>query len=1831
MSRSFRDVLKFSVPTFLCAVLLSGCGSGGSGSADLDEGGSVTSPPPPVTVTETFNFKSVDSYFVVGTPPIHARFSGGTASGNGAWVIPAGETAVIDFGTPADTVKFSTQDNFTATAASSAQKPGAAPGAAQKVDPPFDIGMYVRGTVNDSWAQPPPSSNKMKEVADNVLEVTLPSEPGAYEFKVADADWSPGTNCGRKTVGADTIILGAPLAVACEGGLGDNIKLTIATAGDYKFTFDARDPANLAVTVAEDTGDGGGDGGGEVPLDSTEVRVYAVDTLTAGATPKLINTYTGTGTLNIEDVLDRTGGSPRVTRIEIENLGDEGDIGIKDVEWTADARFAPAPVETDIVYRRPLAGQTTGTQIAIGGTSYACQPSPDSPYSCVVRDVKLVPYANYSMTVTNADGSKETITFNADDGGDIDDGKGDVVFAVSGSTTARNGVPGEDPAGGDFALPQNANEVILFYQRADNDYEDWGVHLWSIDPATGDWTAWTDPHPYEGIDPLYGAYFRIALPGKESPSYSNNPAAVTTFPAVLGFIIHQGDTKDPGPDQVLRIAEQGNMVFVVSGVNDVSSTPPGSGTTLRISGAAAHWVDDNSLLWTPADGVTKVELLYSPNASINAGLQGVTGTYETIALASGTNPQPAFNKELHVLKAWDLPATAVAKAKDLARGQLVAIGRNASNEAISGTLVQIPGALDALYSEKATAKTLGVSYTSGVPSLAVWAPTALKDPGVSVNIYDAAGTKIESLPMTLDDESGVWSIAGTAAWDLKFYTISLQVYSYATNSIVTNEVTDPYSVSLATDSVRSQFVDLNDERFKPPGWDTMTMPAFAAPEDAVLYELHVRDFSIYKSPDVDDLLADADRGKYTAFADPDFLGVQHLKKLAEAGLTHVHVLPAFDIATVKENPADQVNLGDKVEKLCAKNPAAASLCVTDAGKSIRDAMRDAVAANQLDRPAQITEWLRDLDGFNWGYDPLHFGAPEGSYATDPSGTVDPNQHKHRVYEFRAMVKGLNDLGLRTVMDVVYNHTNAAGQSSKSVLDRVVPGYYHRRDSASGNVFNKSCCADTAPEFKMMEKLVTDTGVRWVRDYKVSGFRFDIMSMHPLDSMQRFRDTVQAIDPSVYIYGEGWAGSSYAVDTRFTPSQQSNLGGTGLGSFSDRIRDPVRGGSNYSDSGAADVKNQGFISGNFYAPNSSNSGSTAERDDILADSDNIRVWLAGGLAGYRLTDATGATVSGADVDYFGQDSGYTQDPQEAINYISKHDDETVWDISQYKHATGTLLADRVRADNVGTSLVILGQGVPFVHAGTELLRSKSVDRNSYDSGDWYNEIDWTAATSKWNQGLPRSADNSANYDQIKNVALDVTAVQDQAARQASVANFKELLAIRKSSPLFRLRTKAQIDQRLKFYNTGPFQIPGVIAMGIEGCTEPGLTPPEGALMVIFNASDDPRTLNLFGTESWTLHPVQQNSADPVVKTATHDVNGFYVPARTTAVFRRTSQTSCAPYSRDMFVRGIGTDWTDSVQNRFNFLGGTLYEVTKPLAAGVDPDGFKIADSGWSSDTDCGATSPVVFGEPLTLACQSPGNGNIGLTVGVAGDYVFRLDAASTANPVLTVAKKPAFAAAMYVRGVGTDWSDSAANLMQPAPDSNTYRAVINVATAGADADGGFKIASSDWTTADCGSTNPLTIGAPLTLVCNAAGNGNIAVTWPQTGTYLFALDATNPAAPVLTVEKTPYNADLYVRGVGTDWSDSATNKMTYLGGGLYRVRRSATVGPDPDGGFKIASSDWTTADCGSGTALTIGTPLTLVCNAAGNGNIAVDWPATGTYTFSLSATSPSAPQLTVTGP
>ena len=473
------------------------------------------------------------------------------------------------------------------------------------------------------------------------------------------------------------------------------------------------------------------------------------------------------------------------------------------------------------------------------------------------------------------------------------------------------------------------------------------------------------------------------------------------------------------------------------------------------------------------------------------------------------------------------------------------------------------------------------------------------------------------------------------------------------------------------------------------------------------------------------------------------------------------------------------------------------------------------------------------------------------------------------------------------MDVVYNHTNASGQAAKSVLDRIVPGYYHRLD-ANGNIERSTCCENTAPEHAMMGKLVVDSVVTWAKEYKVDGFRFDIMGHHPkanilavrhaLDQLTLAHDGVDG--KAIYLYGEAWNFGEVANDAQFVQARQANLAGTGIGSFNDRLRDAVRGGGPFDD-----PRIQGFATGLYTDPNGM-PGSTS-LDALLERTDWVKVGLAGTLADYSFVDRFGNTVEAKDVAYHDQQAGYTGDPQEAINYVEAHDNQTLFDAIQMKAAASTSLQDRVRMQEVGLSLVSLAQGVPFIHAGSEILRSKSLDGNSYNSGDWFNRLDFTYSTNNWGVGLPPAGDNQTYWPIMRPLLANPALRPGRSDILDSLASFKRFLEIRKSSPLFRLRTAAQVESRLSFANGGPTQVPGLIVMRLSDRVAPDLDPNAEEIIVLFNASARDQTVTLADTRGlhFKLHKVQRTSGDDIL-TESQFVPGqgrFFVPARTTAVF------------------------------------------------------------------------------------------------------------------------------------------------------------------------------------------------------------------------------------------------------------------------------------------------------------------------------------------------------------
>ena len=393
-------------------------------------------------------------------------------------------------------------------------------------------------------------------------------------------------------------------------------------------------------------------------------------------------------------------------------------------------------------------------------------------------------------------------------------------------------------------------------------------------------------------------------------------------------------------------------------------------------------------------------------------------------------------------------------------------------------------------------------------------------------------------------------------------------------------------------------------QLQPRGWRKLHKPRLAAPEDIVLYELHVRDFS------ATDATVPADqRGTFAAFTQKRSDGMKHLATLGLAGVTHVHLLPSFDFATTNE------------DKSTWESPSFDTLAALPPDSSEQQALVAATA---------------DRDAFNWGYDPLHYNVPEGSYATDADGSA-------RMLEFRQMVQSLNQSGLRVVMDVVYNHTNSAGQNPNSILDKLVPGYYHRLNG-DGVVLGESCCADTATEHAMMEKLMVDSIVLWAKQYKVDGFRFDIMGFHLKSNMLKVRAALDALTlakdgvdgKSVYVYGEGWNFGVMANNGRGVNAIQVNMAGTGIGSFSDRIRDAVRGGGPFSPR-----RDQGFATGLYVEPNGTFGGSAADaKAELLRLTDLRASWGSPATSpAIQIVDATGATKPGSEVDYFGMPGAY----------------------------------------------------------------------------------------------------------------------------------------------------------------------------------------------------------------------------------------------------------------------------------------------------------------------------------------------------------------------------------------------------------------------------------------------------------------------------------------------------------------------------------------------------------------------------------------------------------------
>ena len=869
-----------------------------------------------------------------------------------------------------------------------------------------------------------------------------------------------------------------------------------------------------------------------------------------------------------------------------------------------------------------------------------------------------------------------------------------------------------------------------------------------------------------------------------------------------------------------------------------------------------HWVDAATIAW-PADlgdpdAATGWRLHHAPDASLEVADGAVEGGEQvelTVQAGGLTDDQLARFPQLAGYVALTLPdGTERADVEAWLRGELM-VGQYAGDDLTAVTGVQIPGVLDDLWAADAADRALGATWgRHGKPTLALWAPTAQ-----DVDLLRWPDADLSAEPtrtaMTRQDD-GSWTATGSRSWSGDAYLYEVTVYAPTTDAVEVNQVTDPYSVALTVNSTHSVLVDLDDRALQPRQWRHARQPD-VEPVDQTIYELHVRDFSIN-----DETVPAELRGTYLAFAQRGTDGREHLQELADAGLTTVHLLPTFDIATIEEDRSAQATPPCDLESFPPDSP---------------------------EQQACIDQ-VRDADGYNWGYDPLHWTAPEGSYAVDPHGGA-------RVAEFRTMVGALHADGLQVVLDQVFNHTSASGQAPASVLDRVVPGYYHRLN-AVGAVETSTCCQNIATEHAMAEKMMVDSVVVWARDYKVDGFRFDLMGHHSretmlavreaLDGLDRWRDGVDGED--VYLYGEGWNFGEVADNRLFTQATQGQLGGTGIGTFSDRLRDAVRGGGPFDE----DPRIQGFGSGAYVDPNGApvNGDEATQLARAQHQGDLVRLGLAGNLRDYAFLTSAGVVQTGAELDYNGQPAGYAQSPEEVVTYVDAHDNETLWDALTLKLPTDTPMDERVRMNTLSLATTALAQTPSFWHAGADLLRSKSLDRNSYNSGDWFNTLDWTGEDNGFGHGLPPAGDNEAKwqYQQplLADPALQPTADDVATATQAA----QDLLELRFSTDLFRLGDAALIEQKVSFPASGPDADPGVIVMQIDDTVGRDVDRRLDGVLVVFNATPQEVSVPIeeLAGDQYALSPVQRRGSDDVVRDTTWEraTGTVTVPARTVAV-------------------------------------------------------------------------------------------------------------------------------------------------------------------------------------------------------------------------------------------------------------------------------------------------------------------------------------------------------------
>ncbi len=857
--------------------------------------------------------------------------------------------------------------------------------------------------------------------------------------------------------------------------------------------------------------------------------------------------------------------------------------------------------------------------------------------------------------------------------------------------------------------------------------------------------------------------------------------------------------------------------------------------------ARAHWVSSSHILLKLPQGI-----------HVFNGMQFVLAEKSPSSpLPNATKPSyilPLIEYHNHIasLSTADLDANLVDQ---LLQKPMKLFVTNKSGQVLDSTSLHFTGLLNQNYFYDQS--DLGVLSTATGFSAKIWAPTAAE---VTLHLYPKADSDPQhpEQMLSMKRSHGVWACKIPSQYKNYFYLYKVTVFQPVSDQIESSLVTDPYSFALAMNAEKSQIIDPEDPSTKPVAWKALKKPRMNSLKDTVLYEIHLRDFTI-----ADESMPEVYRGTFLAFAQGQAKSMQHLADLAKSGLTHVELLPINDFGSVNEDKSRWQNFS---------GPRGA-----------------------LEEPQTIIDQIRGQDPYNWGYDPVHYFSPEGSYAVKQDGPS-------RLLEVRTMVDALAKMNLRVVQDVVFNHTYHKALEPHSVFDKIVPLYYYRLND-EGEAYSTSCCADTASENRMMEKLMLDAVVYWAKTFKIDGFRFDLMSFHSHDTMIRIREALRrltvardGVDGSkILIFGEGWQfGSLYDLAPQAS-THLLNSFGLGLGFFNDRLRDAARGGTTNS----SEKSDQGFITGLYYdfnqepANRNTPPNPAEQREKLFQLGDVIKAGLAGNLRDYIFRDYRGIALRGGDIYFRGSPVATAAQAIETINYVSAHDGYSLWDAVQAKSPFYTSnrkphlasVQEKQRIQQMALALPLLSQGIPFIEGGSELLRSKSGDQDSYDSGDYFNRIFWNNQENNWGQGLPPIWKNFEDWSFWRPRLLDPDLRVDTSLITQTKKYFMALLKLRNSEPLFKLNSLQEVSSKVAFIDTDTANAPGFIAMHLHDSAQ--------HLLVIFNADKTPRTFSHpLLKNKWVLHPLLNETVDPTLAQAQMHpkTQSLLVPPRTTLVLR-----------------------------------------------------------------------------------------------------------------------------------------------------------------------------------------------------------------------------------------------------------------------------------------------------------------------------------------------------------